>query len=189
MTADRLVGELHQRLERAGKLHEYAIAIASDHGHTIDTAIFTDIALPGELCQPEGGTLHVVVNNDAHRNEITSQLAEFGAEYIGNDHVPEVVRASIATYAAPHRHSFEVSRTGHNGGCGGSPVGRPRYISSHGLRPGAPADDRFAIFYGAGIPQRVVESATAEDFFPALASILGVPADKNSDELASSRIL
>ncbi|WP_084811023.1 alkaline phosphatase family protein [Ensifer sp. BR816] len=186
-TADLLVGELHHRLERAGKLDEYAIAIASDHGHSqIDTAILTDVVLPGVLCEPEGATLHVVVNNDAHRKEITARLAEFGADYIGNDHVPEGVRASIATYVAPHRHSFEVSRTDHNGA---GALGKPRYISSHGLRPGAPADDRFAILYGAGIAQGVVESAAAEDFFPALTTILGLSAGKGEDGLVSARIL
>ncbi|MDK1494772.1 alkaline phosphatase family protein [Sinorhizobium sp. 7-81] len=186
-TADLLVGELHHRLERAGKLDAYTIAIASDHGHSpIDTAIYTDIALPDVLCEPEGATLHVVVKNDAHRDEITSRLAQFGADYIGNDHVPGAVRGSIATYAAPHRHSFEVSRTGPEAA---SSLGKPRYVSSHGLRPGAPADDRFAIFYGAGIPQRLVDAATAEDFFPALTSILGLSKDENAAERASAQIL
>ncbi|PIO44595.1 alkaline phosphatase family protein [Phyllobacterium zundukense] len=185
--ADLLVGELHQRLERAGRLDEYVIAVASDHGHSpIETAIFTDIALPGVLCQSEGATLHVVVQNEAHRDEITSRLEEFGAEYIGNDHVPAGVRSSIAAYAAPHRHSFESSPSNNDGR---SPIGRPRYISSHGLRPGTPADDRFAIFYGAGISQRTVESAAAEDFYPALTSILGLPVDKRDGEAMGFSIL
>ncbi len=172
-TADLLVGFLVQQIQRAGRQDDFAFAIASDHGHSpIETAIYPDAVLPGVLWETEGSTLHVAVRDEADRREADRRLAEFGVESAESTHVPEALRSRVATYIAPPGHAFEETpAAGHDG----RPTGQPAYISSHGLKPGTPADDRFCIFAGAGIPDAVVPSAAAEQFCPTLAAILGLP--------------
>lgn len=172
-TADLLVGFLRHQLERAGREDDYVLAIASDHGHSpIETAIFPDVVLPGSLWQSEGATLHVVVEDRTQRREVERRLATVGAESLDSDHVPPALRDRIATFAAPRRHSFEESPLDHDGV---APTGRPADISSHGLRPGAPADDRFCLLVGGGLSPEIIDTAAAERFCPTLASLLGLP--------------
>lgn len=174
-TADTLVGALVQQFERQGRADDYVLAVTSDHGHgPIDTAIYADKVLPETMWESEGATLHVRVESADHAREVAVRLAEYGAEPEESRHVPAAQRDIIATFSAPHRHSFEHSpaATPDN-----QPTGRPTYVSTHGHRPGDPADDRFCIFAGPGVPQAVVERATAEQFTPSLAAVLGLPLD------------
>ncbi len=174
-TADTLVGALVQQLERHGRADDYVLAVTSDHGHgPIDTAIYADKVLPETMWESEGATLHVRVNGADHAREVAVRLAEYGVQPEASSHVPDEQRDLIATFSAPHRHSFEHSPadTPHD-----RPTGDPHYVSTHGHRPGDPADDRFCIFAGPGVPQAVVATATAEQFTPSLAAVLGLPLD------------
>lgn len=172
-TADLLVGFLLYQIELAGRQDDYSIVVTSDHGHSpIDTAIFPEVVLPETLWESEGATLHVAVRDAVHRRQVERELVALGAEAIDSQHVPEAVREQIATFAAPERHSFEERPAGQ---MQEGPTGPPAYVSSHGLRPGAPADDRFCVFAGAGVARGVLSSATAEEFCPTLASILDLP--------------
>src|SRR5262245_59275135 len=139
--ADMLVGRLLGALERACRLGDYAIAVASDHGHApIDTAIHPDAVIPEAVWESEGASLHVVVENDLHRATVVERLAAFGVVQHRSDHVPPAYRSRVTAFSAPPRHSFEPRPPD-------APrwqsSGRPAYVSSHGLRPGDPADDRF----------------------------------------------
>lgn len=179
-TADLLVGFLQSQLEAAGRQDDYVIAVTSDHGHSpIETAIFPDVVLPETQWESEGATLHVVIRDLHHSREVERRLSDFGAIAIGSDHVPERVRERIATFAAPPQHSFEATPQDHPVG---APIGAPAYISSHGLKPGSPADDRFCIFFGAGTSKNVVPLASAEQFCATLNSILGLRQNPYSAE-------
>lgn len=168
--ADMLVGRLLGALDRIGRLSDYAIAIASDHGHApIQTAIHPDVVIPEATWESEGASLHVVVDNDLHAATVTERLAAFGVMRHSSDHVPIARRACIATFSAPPGYSFEPRPPD-----AAQPTGKPFYISSHGLRPGDPADDRFCVFCGPGIPRMVIEAASAEQFAATAAAVLGV---------------
>ncbi|MFQ3673996.1 MAG: hypothetical protein SNJ83_10415, partial [Aggregatilineales bacterium] len=54
------------------------------------------------------------------------------------------------------------------------PSGKPNAISSHGLRPGHPGDDRFALFAGPNVPRGSVEAADAIQVAPTLAKLAGL---------------
>ncbi|MEQ9045618.1 MAG: alkaline phosphatase family protein [Sneathiellaceae bacterium] len=173
-TADLLVGSLLQRLQAAGRLDEYVVAVCSDHGHAqMETALYPGAILPGYLWEGEGATLHVVARSAAERREAEQRLAAFGATPLDSAHVPEPHRDQIATFVAPDRHSFEEKPAGLPDD---RMTGRPKYISTHGLRPGDPADDRFCAFLGAGIDRMVIDRAASEDYLPMLAGMLGLPA-------------
>lgn len=169
--ADMLIGYMMHRLERAGRLADYAVAVTSDHGHSpIETAINPSAVLPETLFQSEGATLHVAIRDRAHEKETERRLSEVGAEAIGNDHVPGRLRAQVSAFTAPPGHSFEEASTEGDP----APLRAPKYISSHGLRPGVPADDRFCIFAGAGVRAKLIQNATAEQFCPTLGAMLGI---------------
>lgn len=168
--ADMLVGRLLAALERVGRLSDYAVAVASDHGHApIETAIHPDVVLPEATWEAEGASLHVRVESDLHAAKVNERLAAFGVVQHPSDHVPIAHRARIATFSAPPRHSFEPRPPD-----GRQATGRPFYISTHGLRPGDPADDRFCVFHGPGITKSVIEAAPAEQFAATAAALLGV---------------
>ncbi|MFZ5780870.1 MAG: alkaline phosphatase family protein [Pseudomonadota bacterium] len=168
--ADMLVGRLLAALERAGRLSDYAIAVASDHGHApIETAIHPDVVLPEATWETEGASLHVLIENDRHAAKVRERLSAFGVVQHPSDHVPIAHRTRIATFSAPPGHSFEPRPPD-----GRQPTGKPFYISTHGLRPGDPADDRFCVFHGPGIARSVVDTAPAEQFAATAAALLGV---------------
>lgn len=174
-TADLLIGSLLFRLQRAGRLDDYVVAVCSDHGHAeMEVAIYPEAVLPEHRWEAEGATLHVVARTAPERREAQARLAEFGVVPWDSGHVPELHRESIATFVAPDRHSFEEKPAQ-------APpeqsTGRPKYVSTHGLRPGDPADDRFCAFIGAGIGRAEIGRAEAEDYMPILAGILGLAPD------------
>lgn len=170
--ADMLVGRMLGALERAGRLADYAFAVASDHGHApIEMAIHPDAVIPEATWESEGASLHVMIEDDPHGATVAERLAAFGVVRHPSDHVPHAYRDRIAMFSAPPGHSFE--RRPQDAPHGQS-TGKPAYVSSHGLRPGDPADDRFCVFYGSGIQQSVTDAATAEQFAPTVAALLGL---------------
>jgi predicted AlkP superfamily pyrophosphatase or phosphodiesterase len=170
--ADLSVGMLLQQLRRAGRDRDYVIVVASDHGHSpIETAIFPQAIIPETTWISEGATLYVATRDDAERNDVARALEPFGVRPWTNDHIPADLKERIATFIAPVRHDFE----GHHGAGSLSPLGKPKYLSSHGLCPGAPQDDRMLVAYGPGISNRIIDAAEANQFTPTLAAILGLP--------------
>jgi predicted AlkP superfamily pyrophosphatase or phosphodiesterase len=175
---DMLVGKLLRDLDAAGRLNEYVIVIASDHGHgPVDRAIFPESILGPGVWNSEGATLYVAVGSESERREVAEKLAPFGVELSSSDHVPAEQRGGVATFVAPPRHYFDTWPT--NDAATPQPVGpSKRMFSMHGFRPGAPEDDRMFIVSGAGIASEKIQSADANHFAPTLASILGLPTDK-----------
>ncbi|MBP1884840.1 putative AlkP superfamily pyrophosphatase or phosphodiesterase [Ensifer mexicanus] len=177
--ADSLVGLCLDALRRSGRLDDYVIAVTSDHGHgNITTSILPELVIPGKTFCTEGATLHVLVDNDADRAEVTRRLAAVGAEPWNDAHLPVGLRERIATFVAPPQHDFEAVPAGHPAD---QPFGRPKYKATHGFRPGMSADDRICIMSGAGLPSAVAEGAEATRLAPTLASILGLPTEMFPD--------
>ncbi|RWI63649.1 MAG: alkaline phosphatase family protein [Mesorhizobium sp.] len=173
--ADALVGLCLDALRRSGRLDDYVIAIASDHGHgNIDTSILPELVIPGKTWSTEGATLHVLVDNDADRADVTQRLTAVGAEPWNDAHLPVALRERIATFVAPPQHDFEDVPAGHSAD---QVFARPKYKSTHGFRPGLPADDRMCIFSGAGVPKGSEEVVDPTRLTPTLAAILGLPLD------------
>ena len=171
-TADALVGSLIQQLDRAGRLADTVVAVTSDHGHgPIDTAIHPDVLIPDAPWESEGATLHVAVPDGPARRAIADRLAAVGVAAWDSAHVPADRRDQVATFVAPPRHSFEPRALD-------APPDRPTgpacYVSSHGLRPGCPEDDRVCILAGPGVPTGIIDHAAAEDLAPTLAALLGL---------------
>ncbi|MDX1990982.1 MAG: alkaline phosphatase family protein [bacterium] len=171
--ADSMVGVMLERLRAAGVEDQWNIAVMSDHGHSvIEQAIHPQVIIPGTVMQSEGSVLNVVPRDAAHLAEITEKLAAYGVEPFHVEYVPEDVRPLLASFVAPPRTSFE-----HDNPDETEPVGKPGMTSSHGLRPGDPGDDRFAVFAGPDVPQGVVKEADAVQVAPTFAALLGLPLD------------
>ncbi|WP_245440853.1 alkaline phosphatase family protein [Mesorhizobium sanjuanii] len=177
--ADSLVGRCLDSLRRAGRRDDYTIAIVSDHGHrNIKTSILPDLIIPGKVWQSEGATLHVLVESDMDRREVTMKLLRYGAEVWNGDHLPIELRNRIATFTAPPECDFEETPADHPAD---QPVGCPKYKSTHGFRPGSAADDRVCIISGPAVPNEVAEGAEATRLTPTLSCVLGLPGDTFSD--------
>jgi predicted AlkP superfamily pyrophosphatase or phosphodiesterase len=171
--ADMAFGKIMTRLQQAGVADEWNIVILSDHGHSaIETAIFAQRLLPDTTLLCEGSSLIVAPKDAQELATITAKLAEYNAQPYPNDCIPTEWRDKLFLFMAPDGYSFESVREGEDG-----ITGKPSMISSHGLRPGATGDDRFALFAGASVPQGRVDHATATQIAPTLAKILGLPTD------------
>jgi predicted AlkP superfamily pyrophosphatase or phosphodiesterase len=171
--ADAMVGALIQRLRRAGVEDQWNIVVLSDHGHSpIEQAIYPQNIIPGTVMHCEGSVLNVIPRGEDDRARIAEALAPYGVEPFAVDYIPEDLRDQVAAFVAPEGMSFESGNSEVNG-----PVGPPQAISSHGLRPGLPGDDRFAILAGPAVTPGVVESAEAAQIAPTLAALLGLPLD------------
>jgi predicted AlkP superfamily pyrophosphatase or phosphodiesterase len=170
MQADMAVGRILARLEAAGVLDEWNIAVMSDHGHSpIDTALHPGHIIPGVTVQSEGSLLIVAPKDEAELQMVTEKLAEYGVEPYPNDCIVPEYRDRLFLFVAPDRVSFEVENVDNS-----VPSGKPNAISSHGLRPGHPGDDRFAVFAGPNVPQGSADTAEAVQVAPTLAKLLGL---------------
>jgi predicted AlkP superfamily pyrophosphatase or phosphodiesterase len=168
---DMQVGIVIERLRSAGKLDEYNIAVMSDHGHSaIDLAIHPAVIIPEALFQCEGSLLHVIPKDDAELADITARLAAYGVTPYNSNHIPTDYRTVIKTFAAPEGAAFEHDPAAPVT----EPTGKPAALSSHGLVPGMPGDDRFCVFAGPNVPQRRVAEANAVQVAPTLAALLGL---------------
>lgn len=164
---DSLVGVILKRLgDRAA---DYNFVVLSDHGHWhVKKSLRPAAILPGMQADPQGALLHVKVNSPEEEAYATARLAEFGAVPFDPSYLPEDHREFIRPYLAPDDHAFE-------GGPADEPVTAPSNISSHGLCPGHPADDRFMFLKGPDVPAGTIATATAEQVAPTVARLLGLP--------------
>lgn len=163
---DALVGVTLGRLgERAA---EYNFVILSDHGHWhVQKALRPEAILPGMQADCQGAMLHVKVDSAADEARATAALAEHGVVPYDPSYLPEDHRAFLRSYLAPDGFSFES-------GPSELPVTEPKNISSHGLRPGHPADDRFMFMSGPDVPTGTVAIADADQVAPTVAQLLGI---------------
>jgi predicted AlkP superfamily pyrophosphatase or phosphodiesterase len=173
MQADLALGKLIQRLRMAGIEDEWNIAVMSDHGHSaIETALHPQVIIPGVRVQCEGGSLLVAPKDADELAMVAEKLAPYGVEAYPNTCIPEEMRDQVFVFVAPPGVTFENENPNET-----EPTGKPIAISSHGLRPGLPGDDRFAVFAGPNVPRGCIPNAPAVQVAPTFASILGLPLD------------
>ena len=127
------------------------------------------LIIPGVTVACEGATLLVAPKDDAELAEVTAKLADFGVEPFPNSCVPAEYREAVYVFVAPPKTRFEEYD-----GTPEGPTGQPKAISTHGLKPGMPGDDRFAIFAGPDVPQGSLAQADATQVAPTLAKLLGL---------------
>ena len=177
--ADALVGQMVARLNAAGLLEQYTLAILSDHGHSrIEKALHPEVIIAGTTFACEGSMLHVVPKNSAELADIRAKLAEFGVEEYPNDHVPDEQLEQVFCFVAPELHNFEQDPAQPTT----EAIGEPKLLSSHGIRPGLPGDDRFMVMVGEGVSARSVHRAQARQVAPTLATALGISTKEFSGE-------
>ena len=175
--ADSLVGTLLTQLERAGVLEQSTLVITSDHGHgTIERALHPHNILPELPMSCEGGFLYVALDSPEDAPRMHELLAPYGVSQHDGSHLPTEQRQHIACFLAPAGTSFEQASPGD-----ASPQGAPRYRSGHGFIPGSLSDQRFAIFYGAGVPIEYCPQARSGQLTPTMAQLLGLSLDPYPD--------
>lgn len=169
MQADMAVGRLQSRLRNAGVEDRWNIAVMSDHGHSpVERALHPRAILPGVTFQCEGQILLIAKETIDSKSDVDKRLADHDVVPFEHECLPDDVRGQVAMYLAPDGSSFEGS------GPDAEASGPPTSISSHGLRPGCPGDDRFALFAGPDVPNGSSAEADAVDVMPTLAKLLGV---------------
>lgn len=173
-TADALVGATMARLAMAGKLEEYAFVVTSDHGHdVIEEAIYPScLRDTSRVALSEGSMLLVADHSEQELVAIAKELAPFGVERFDNDFLPDDARARIAVFVAPKGKAFENPPAGCE-----ALSGAPKYVSSHGLWPGNPAEDRFCVVSHPSLSAARVADSPAESLAPSVLKLLGVDAD------------
>ncbi len=170
-TADMAVGLLMHRLAVAGRLDDYVVIIASDHGQApIHTAIFPENLIPHDCWTSEGASLHVVMSGVTEARSIEARLSELGVEPLSGDHLPDAVRAKgLVTFVAPTGFAFEPRPAST---ATETLTGSPTMVSTHGLNPGDPYDDAIAIVIGGG--QDCIEFGDLRQIAPTIAQALGL---------------
>lgn len=170
MQADMAVGKILSRLRAAGVEDEWHIAVMSDHGHSaVHNALHPQVIIPDVTFQTEGQIIMVAPQDEAELRDITAKLAKYDVEPYPNTCLPLEYRDQVHLFIAPDGYSFEADKADEI-----EPSGAARTTSSHGLRPGLPGDDRFALFAGPTIPMGMIEEADAVQVMPTLAAILGI---------------
>lgn len=170
--ADMLVATLLQELERAGRLHQTNLLLASDHGHgPVATALYADRILPGYATSSEGGILYVAAPEGDRRDEAAARLAAHGVMPLGARPFPEDVAPRLAAFLAPDGSAFEPAP---DAAPTGATSGPPAYPSTHGVRPGATSDERFLIAAGPDVPAGRRARAAPADVEATLAALVGL---------------
>lgn len=168
--AEMALGRILQRLRNAGLEDEWNIAVMSDHGHShIETALHPQVIIPGVTVQCEGGSLLVAPKDAAELRMVEEKLALYGVEAYPNTCVPAEYRDQVYVFVAPELTSFEDDNPNET-----EATGKPKAISTHGLKPGRAGDHRFAIFAGPDVPQGSATTAAATQVAPTLAKLLGL---------------
>jgi predicted AlkP superfamily pyrophosphatase or phosphodiesterase len=146
-TADAYVGDILTRLRAAGREEAFDVLVLSDHGHgPIDRALRPDVLLPAVRCHSEGGILHVAPRDDHEADHVAGVLTDHGCVPYPTDHLPDDRRGALLAFLAPDGVAFEHDPPAPTEG-----VTAPRATSSHGARPGHPADDRILIAAGPNV--------------------------------------
>lgn len=178
--ADAWVGDILARLRAGGVEDRYDVVVLSDHGHgPIERALRPDVLLPGLRFQSEGGLLHLAPRDAGEAERARDVLSEHGVVPYDSAHVPADVRAEVLTFLAPDGMSFEHDADIPADG----PLAAPKNLSSHGVRPGHPSDDRFLVLAGPSIVRGRIERAEARDVAPTLASLAGLSLDTYAGKL------
>ncbi|GLS34986.1 hypothetical protein GCM10010869_05740 [Mesorhizobium tianshanense] len=173
--ADGLVGLCLDSLRQNATGDQYNIAIVSDHGHeAISKTIYVDRLVPNLVCDTEGSTVHVFVDNVSERSYAEERFASIGAVSLSRSYLPAELRDRVASFAAPSGYDFAPAP---GGAAPKALTGDSDYKSMHGLQPGNPADDRFCLFFGPDVPNGLAETAEAESFAPTVGALLGLSLD------------
>jgi len=173
--ADMAVGRLLHRLALAGRMDDYVLVIASDHGQAaIHTALYPQALIPHDRWVSEGASLHVLATDPAESESIHTRLRGLGVTPLEGAHLPEAVRAKgLVTFVAPDGCAFERRPPS---AADDATTGSPTMVSTHGLGPGHPGDDAIAIVAGAGTRGRIA-SADLCEVAPTIAHLLGLAFD------------
>lgn len=170
---DAQLGCLLSRLRESGLASEYNLAIVSDHGHAlVETALVPEHIIPGVKTHCDGGLLFVACNNPAELDSIDTRLSAYGVTRLDNPaYLPATHLEQLAVFVAPKNTSFEPAAKH----AGNAPTARPKYVSTHGMGPAHPDDERIAIFSGPGVPERqIISRANSLTVTPTLAQLLGI---------------
>ncbi len=166
--ADTLIARLLLNLWASGMDDQFNLAICSDHGHApVEIALYIDNIEPGIECVTEGGMLLVNRSSVKQLDQLQASLVEYGVELEDNGFLPEADREQLVVFSAPKGVAFELAPKNIT-----ATSGKPICRSSHGLRPGSPEDDRFAVFVGPEIDSQVIEHVDSTAFAMALRSLL-----------------
>ncbi|MBW4437883.1 MAG: alkaline phosphatase family protein [Pleurocapsa minor GSE-CHR-MK-17-07R] len=168
--ADLALGKIMQRLRLAGTLDQWNFAVMSDHGHSAVTqSLHPSVIVPGVRTQCEGGSLLVAPRTPEELAHVTEQLAAYGVEPYPNTCIPPEYREQVFVFVAPDGISFEDDNPNET-----ETTGAPGSPSTHGMKPGMPGDDRYALFMGPNVPTGAIASGTATQVAPTLAALLGL---------------
>ena len=169
---DAQLGCLLTRLRDSGLDSQYSLAIVSDHGHAlVETALVVEHIIPGVNAHCDGGLLFVAYHSATELDDIVTKLSAYGVTRLDNPpYLPTTHIDQLAIFVAPKNTSFEPA-TKH---AGSAPTAKPKYISTHGMGPEHPEDERIAIFTGIGVPVQQVSRADSLTVTPTLARLLGI---------------
>lgn len=169
---DAQLGSLLARLEACGRRADYHLGVVSDHGHAlVERALVADRLLPGAVLQCDGGLLLVACDDLRRIRENDATLAEHGVTRLeASDFLP-AEGPRLQVYRAPAGTSFEPA---HKHRDHEASIAAPRYVSTHGLGPGARSDERFAILQGPGVAPGRLEWLDSLALHPRLAALLGL---------------
>lgn len=169
---DAQLGSLLARLEACGRRDHYHLCVVSDHGHgRVERALVADRLLPGAVLQCDGGLLLVACEDEARIRDHDALLREHGVVRLeAADFVP-ADGPRLQVYQAPAGMSFEPSykHRDHD-----RLVAAPRYVSTHGLGPGARSDERFAILQGPRVTAGRLDYLESTALHPRLMALLGL---------------
>jgi predicted AlkP superfamily pyrophosphatase or phosphodiesterase len=170
--ADMAIGLLLHRLALAGRMDDYAVMVAGDHGQApIERAIYPEFLIPHDRWATEGASLHVVWRDSEEGVALDRRFSELGVRRLDGSHLPAGAREKgLVTYVAPKGSGFERSPEGSRAR---EVAGPPTIVSTHGLAPGDPGDDAVAIIAGAG-EAHSLGRGDLRQIAPTIASILGL---------------
>jgi len=164
--ADAQIGSLLCRL--ADQDRTTNLIVVSDHGHMNMTRCLNVAALTHLPHSCEGQTLLVAETDRPAMASLHRQLLELGCTPWTADVLPADAQAQVRLYVAPDGCSFENDPTA-------SQIEiQPSALSTHGLRPGHPADNRLCILSGPDISVGHAVASTAGQLTSTIAELLGL---------------
>ncbi|WP_344961273.1 alkaline phosphatase family protein [Oceanisphaera sediminis] len=169
---DAQLGCLLTRLRDSDLDSQYNLAIISDHGHQqVETALVVEHIIPEVSTHCDGGLLFVKHDDATDMVGIGEKLAVFGVRALDNrSYLPTEKCDRLSVFVAPPHTSFEPAAK-HGGS---QPTAKPRYISTHGMGPDQPGDDRIAIFAGPDVRPARLARADSLSVMPLLVRLMGL---------------